>query len=257
MANLPNAGAPAGSPSSADNLENLLARLSITPEGAREIVRALVAYANLDSTQSLTTTTTTSSDSIIAASPTVATGAETSGPTDDNADDDQLSDTSTTSLISLSDLDSVGHLTAASSATLVAASLHNVAPLTTDGLNTAAPAANAAGAQTAVTAGATSVAAAPVVAPTAVNVALPLYGVLPVNAPANAILPPAHLLALPYRYHVPAANAEGPFYVVTRGHNIGVFNGCEKTVARGSENSAIGRADKMREHLNNTHTQTP
>jgi hypothetical protein len=204
------------------DLENLLAHLSITQEGAREIIQALVTCANLQTTNSLTTTC---SDSIIAASPTVATGAETSSTTDDNGDDDQLSDTSAASIISLSDLGSFDNLTPASSATLVAASPLNVAPVATAVFNIAAPAANAAGAQTAVTAGTMPAVAAPVAAPTTVIPALPLYGILPVNAPANAVLPPAHLLALPYGYHVPAANAEGPFYVVTRGRDIGVFNG--------------------------------
>ncbi|KIJ90849.1 hypothetical protein K443DRAFT_14906 [Laccaria amethystina LaAM-08-1] len=91
--------------------------------------------------------------------------------------------------------------------------------------------------------------AAPVAAPTTVIPALPLYGILPVNAPANAVLPPAHLLALPYGYHVPAANAEGPFYVVTQGRDIGVFNGWENTspLVTGVSHAVFSRVASMTE----------
>ncbi|KIJ89449.1 hypothetical protein K443DRAFT_16110 [Laccaria amethystina LaAM-08-1] len=70
-------------------------------------------------------------------------------------------------------------------------------------------------------------------APTVVNTAVspvgaaPLYAALPPNAPSNAVLPPTHLIRVPHGYHVPAANADGPFYVVTRGRNLGIFGGWE------------------------------
>jgi len=227
MANLPNAGAPVGSLSSVDgkyrtslsrvtphtdgdgflDIENLLAHLSITQEGAREIVRALVILAN-----SVTVPgggDRVSNNSVIAASPTVTTEAY-NATGDDVVDDDNLSDTSVASVISLSDLGSGGNLTPARSSTLVAATPLNVASMLP--AITVAPVSAPA-------------AAAPAAGPAAVIPALPLYNALPVNTPANAVLPPVHLIALPYGYHVPAANAEGPFYVVTRGRNIGVFNG--------------------------------
>lgn len=245
MAKLPNDGAPIGSSSSVGgkfrtfsffphtdgdgflDLEDVLARLSITSDGAREILRALVALANTSASPDLASTdSTTSPDSPITASPTVA-----------------------ASVVSLSDLGDGGNPTPASSTTLVATPLNVTTPLNVASLtpvvaaapvaiaspNLAAPTTNAVGVQTAVVAGATraaavgsatvSAAAVPAAAPAVVIQTLPLYNNLPVNAPANATLPPAHLLALPYGYHVPAANAEGPFYVVTRGRNVGVFNG--------------------------------
>ena len=79
------------------------------------------------------------------------------------------------------------------------------------------------------TPGVTNAAVAPLVAatvaPTAPPVAVPLYAALPPNAPSNAILPPTHLMMAPRGYHIPAANADGPFYVVTRGRNLGIFSG--------------------------------
>ncbi|EDR01227.1 uncharacterized protein LACBIDRAFT_333469 [Laccaria bicolor S238N-H82] len=59
------------------------------------------------------------------------------------------------------------------------------------------------------------------------SVAAPLYAAVPPNAPSNAVLPPAHLIVAPHGYHVPAANTDGPFYVVARGRNIGIFSGWE------------------------------
>ncbi|EDQ98986.1 uncharacterized protein LACBIDRAFT_335491 [Laccaria bicolor S238N-H82] len=196
MAKLPNDGAPIGSPSSVGDLEDVLARLSITSE-----VAAL--------------------------------------------DDNQLSDTSAASIISLSDFGDSENPTPASSTTLVATTPLNVvsltpvvaaAPIAIASPNLAAPTANAVGVQAAVVAGATPVAA-------------PLYNTLPVNAPANATLPPAHLHALPYGYHVPAANAEGPFYVVTCGRNVGVFNGWENTspLVTGVSHAVFSRVASMAE----------
>jgi len=66
---------------------------------------------------------------------------------------------------------------------------------------------------------------AAVVAPAAAVVLGPLYNQLPPNAPSNAILPPAHLVTVGHSYHVPGPNGNPPFYVVTRGRNIGVFSG--------------------------------
>ena len=171
------------------------------------------------------------------------TGTEAFNTADDNAvDNDHLSDTSAASEISFSELGDSGILTPASSATLVASSATLVAatplnvasipPVITAApgaiapLRIAPPTTNAIGVQTAVTTGATPAAAVSGAVVTAAAVpAVPLYNTLPVNAPANAILPPVHLFAVPFGYHVPAANAEGPFYVITRGRNIGVFNG--------------------------------
>ncbi|EDQ99033.1 uncharacterized protein LACBIDRAFT_317738 [Laccaria bicolor S238N-H82] len=69
-----------------------------------------------------------------------------------------------------------------------------------------------------------------VVAPAAsaapVGPAAPPYTQLPLNAPSNAILPPPHLVTV-HGYHVPGPNDYPPFYVVTRGRNIGVFSGWE------------------------------
>ena len=72
-----------------------------------------------------------------------------------------------------------------------------------------------------------TVGSAPTVVNTAVSppVAAPLYTALPPNAPSNAVLPPTHLISGSHGYHVPAANADGPFYVVARGHNLGIFSG--------------------------------
>lgn len=181
----------------------------------------------------------TSTNSVTAASPTsptVTTGTEAFNTADDNAvDNDHLSDTSAASEILFSELGDSGILTPASSATLVAATPLNVAsipPVITAApgaiapLRIAPPTTNAIGVQTAVTTGATPAAAVSGAVVTAAAVpAVPLYNTLPVNAPANAILPPVHLFAVPFGYHVPAANAEGPFYVITHGRNIGVFNG--------------------------------
>ena len=36
---------------------------------------------------------------------------------------------------------------------------------------------------------------------------------------------PAHLIRAPHGYHIPATNADGPFYVVARGRNLGIFSG--------------------------------
>jgi len=60
-----------------------------------------------------------------------------------------------------------------------------------------------------------------VTASTAALYALPF--VQPANAPLNAIPPPTHLITPIYGYHVPAPNASGPFYTVTRGRDIGIF----------------------------------
>lgn len=49
--------------------------------------------------------------------------------------------------------------------------------------------------------------------------------VLPSNAPKNAILPPPSLVTPIYGYHVPGANESGPFYMASRGRNIGIFSG--------------------------------
>ena len=74
-----------------------------------------------------------------------------------------------------------------------------------------------------------NVAVAPLVAATVArttsSVAAPLYAAVPPNAPSNAILPPAHLIKAPHGYHIPATNADGPFYVVARGRNLGIFSG--------------------------------
>ena len=71
--------------------------------------------------------------------------------------------------------------------------------------------------------------AAAVVAPAAsaapVGPAAPPYSQLPLGAPSNAILPPPHLVTVGHGYHVPGPNDNPPFYVVTRGRNIGVFSG--------------------------------
>ena len=180
----------------------------------------LVTLANTSALPDLASTnSTTSPDSLITTSPTVA-----------------------ASVISLSDLGDGGNPTPASSTTLVATPLNVttmlivVAPPVMITLpNLAAPTTNAVGVQTTVVTGAThaaavssatvSAAAVPAAAPAVVIQTLPLYSNLPVNALDNATLLPANLLALPYRYHVPATNAEGPFHVVTCSYNIGVFNG--------------------------------
>ena len=49
--------------------------------------------------------------------------------------------------------------------------------------------------------------------------------VLPSNAPKNAILPPPSLVTPIYGYHVPGSNESGPFYMASRGRNIGIFSG--------------------------------
>jgi hypothetical protein len=49
--------------------------------------------------------------------------------------------------------------------------------------------------------------------------------VLPSNAPKNAILPPPSLVTSIYGYHVPGLNEAGPFYMASRGRNIGIFSG--------------------------------
>ena len=63
------------------------------------------------------------------------------------------------------------------------------------------------------------------VAGTTSSVAAPLYAAVPPNAPSNAVLPPAHLIRAPHSYHVPTANADGPFYVVARSRDLGIFSG--------------------------------
>ena len=80
-----------------------------------------------------------------------------------------------------------------------------------------------------------SVAVAPnAIGPSAAAVASPtislpaLYTpgyVLPSNKPANAILPPASLITPIFGYHIPAPNAGGPFFCVSRGRDIGIFCG--------------------------------
>ena len=76
---------------------------------------------------------------------------------------------------------------------------------------------------------ATASVAAAVVAPAApaaaVGPAVPLYSQLPLNAPSNAILLPPHLVTIGNGYHVPGHNDNPPFYVVTRGRDVGVFSG--------------------------------
>ena len=47
----------------------------------------------------------------------------------------------------------------------------------------------------------------------------------PANAPLNAVSLPVHLITPIYGYHVPAANAAGPFYAITHSHDIGIFAG--------------------------------
>ena len=53
---------------------------------------------------------------------------------------------------------------------------------------------------------------------------LPNY-TLPSNAPKNAILPPPSLVTPIYGYNVPGPNESGPFYMASRGRNIGIFSG--------------------------------
>ena len=79
---------------------------------------------------------------------------------------------------------------------------------------------------TAVTSSAASTTAA-VVAPavTPARVPGPVYARLPLNAPSNAVLPPPHLVDAVYGYHIPGTTDSGPFYVITRGRNIGIFSG--------------------------------
>ena len=69
----------------------------------------------------------------------------------------------------------------------------------------------------------TAVLAAGVTASAAALYAVPF--VPPPNTPLNAIPPPAHLVTPIYGYHVPAANATGLFYAVTRGCDVGIFAG--------------------------------
>ncbi|EDR12470.1 uncharacterized protein LACBIDRAFT_311912 [Laccaria bicolor S238N-H82] len=64
----------------------------------------------------------------------------------------------------------------------------------------------------------------------AVGPALPLYSQLPPNVPSNAVLPPPHLVTVSHGYHVPGPNDNPPFYVVTRGCNIGIFSGWENVL---------------------------
>ena len=67
---------------------------------------------------------------------------------------------------------------------------------------------------------------AAVIAPAAPAIIFgPPYSQLPPNTPSNAILPPPHLVTVGHGYHVPGPNDSPPFYVITRGRNIGVFSG--------------------------------
>ncbi|EDQ98759.1 uncharacterized protein LACBIDRAFT_296763 [Laccaria bicolor S238N-H82] len=77
---------------------------------------------------------------------------------------------------------------------------------------------------------------------------LPNY-VLPYNAPKNAILPPPSLVTPVYGYHVPGPNESGPFYMASRGRNIGIFSGWEilSPFVTGVSHSAFSKVSGIQE----------
>ena len=97
-------------------------------------------------------------------------------------------------------------------------------PAASSAVVTVPVAANSA-ATTTTTVSVTAVVVAPAASAAPVGPAAPPYSQLPLGAPSNAILPPPHLVTVGHGYHVPGPNDNPPFYVITRGHNIGVFSG--------------------------------
>ncbi|EDR06989.1 uncharacterized protein LACBIDRAFT_299466 [Laccaria bicolor S238N-H82] len=73
--------------------------------------------------------------------------------------------------------------------------------------------------------------------------------VLPYNAPKNAILPPPSLVTPIYGYHVPGLNESGPFYMASRGRNIGIFSGWEilSPFVTGVSHSAYSKVSSIQE----------
>ncbi|KIJ92407.1 hypothetical protein K443DRAFT_13626 [Laccaria amethystina LaAM-08-1] len=73
--------------------------------------------------------------------------------------------------------------------------------------------------------------------------------VLPSNAPKNAILPPPSLVTPIYGYHVPGPNESGPYYMASRGRNIGIFSGWEilSPFVTGVSHSAYSKVSSIQE----------
>ncbi|EDR14475.1 uncharacterized protein LACBIDRAFT_321568 [Laccaria bicolor S238N-H82] len=86
----------------------------------------------------------------------------------------------------------------------------------------------------------------------AVGPAVPLYSQLPPNVPSNAVLPPPHLVTVGHGYHVPGPNDNPPFYVVTRGCNIGIFSGWENVspLVTGVSHAVFSRVGSIAEGHN-------
>ncbi|EDR07207.1 uncharacterized protein LACBIDRAFT_299143 [Laccaria bicolor S238N-H82] len=218
--------AQASSSSAVNFIEEAFRSLNLTPAEAQNVIRAFVEVVNR--TTSPTSTPASSSHSTNSADSTRV-GVDSTRDEDVISDDEApVDEGSVPALVPVlfTTCSYHGNCLATGSAGSTATSTTAVSPTPSATIIASVPSVVSV---PSVASGAPTLPATPGVvnAPTAAPVAVPLYAALPPNPPSNAILPPTHLVMAPCGYHIPAANADGPFYVVTCGRNLGIFSGWE------------------------------